>query len=185
MDELTQIIEGCKKNKRSAQDRLYHKYSSLLFGICLRYCKSKPEAEDVLQEAFVKIYKHITTFTPGKSFEGWIKRITVNTAITNYRKEKKRSFHQDITEVEYSHPDQKYDHQAEFTQEELMKAIDRLPPGYKMVFNLYAIEGFKHKEIAEKLGVDINTSKSQLSRAKKHLQGYLMEMSEINIPQGY
>jgi len=155
----------------------------MLFGICLRYAKSKPEAEDMLQESFVKIYKHLGTYTPGKSFEGWIKRIAVNTAITNYRKEKKRAFHQDINEVENSYPDQSYDYNAEFSQEELMKAIDKLPPGYKMVFNMYAIEGYKHREIATELGIDINTSKSQLSRAKKHLQGYLMEMSKINIPQ--
>jgi len=132
MDELTQIIEGCKKNKRSAQDRLYHKYSSLLFGICLRYCKSRPEAEDVLQDGFVKIYKHIDSFTVGKSFEGWMKRIVINTAISNYRKEKKRAFHQDITELEHSHTEQNYD-RDDFTQEELMMAINRLPPGYRMV----------------------------------------------------
>ena len=183
MDEVTQIINGCKKNKRSAQDCLYKKYSPVLFGICLRYCKSKPEAEDVLQDSFVKIFKHIGTYTPGKSFEGWMKRIVINTAITNYRKEKKRSYHQDISEVEFSHPDQSYDYHHEYTQEELLNAINRLPPGYKLVFNMYAIEGYKHREIADILNIDINTSKSQLSRAKKQLQGFLMEMNKIKIPK--
>lgn len=181
MIELTDIITGCVKNKRSAQDQLYKQYSPMLFGICLRYAKSRPEAEDILQEGFVKIYTHIKTYTPGKSFEGWMRRIVVNTAITVYRKEKKRSYHQDISEIEYSKPDSRSEHQADYTKEELMIAIDKLPPGYKMVFNMYAIEGYKHKEIAEELDIDINTSKSQLSRAKKHLQKYLLEMSRVSI----
>lgn len=135
-----------------------------------------------MQEGWVKIYKNIHTYSINNSFEGWVRRIMVNTAITHYRKNLKHAYQADVTELAYtkdSHTDG-FLH-AEYTREELMNAINALPDGYRMVFNMYVVEGYKHKEIAEQLEIDINTSKSQLSRAKKYLQRELQEMSKIHL----
>ena len=181
MADLKEIIEGCRRNKRQYQDMLYLKYSGMFYGLCLRYTKNQPEAEDVMQEAWVKIFKNISSYKIENSFEGWMRRIMVNTAITNYRRNLKHAYQEDITDASYSRHDVSPWEECEFTREELYNAINKLPPGYKLVFNMYVIEGFKHKEIAEKLGIDINTSKSQLSRAKKYLQRELLEMSAVNM----
>lgn len=180
MEDLAQIIEGCKKGKKRAQDALYARYSSMAYGVCLRYTKNKFDAEDVMQEAWVKIYKKIDTYSLNNSFEGWVRRIMVNTAITHYRKNLKHAYQSDVTELAYTRDEHQdgFMH-AEYTREELMKCINALPDGYRMVFNMYVIEGYKHKEIAEQLEIDINTSKSQLSRAKKYLQRELKELSKI------
>ena len=181
MTDLRDIIIGCQKGKRSFQDKLYTRYSSMLFGVCLRYTNTREEAEDVMQEGFVKIYSHIKTYSMEGSFEAWMRRIMINTAITGYRKNKKHMYQQDIDEPVYQEYYKTPDDTAEFNKEELMGAIDKLPPGYKIVFNMYVIEGYKHKEIAEELGININTSKSQLSRAKQHLQNYLNELGEVKV----
>ncbi len=181
--ELEDIISGCIKNKRKAQDAFFQRYNGLLFGICLRYTKNRFEAEDVLQEGLVKIYKNMHMYSPGRSFEGWIRRIVINTAITNYRKMQKHAYHDDVSEVSVASSESELFTECEFTKEELLNTISELPNGYRTVFNLYIIEGYKHKEIAEKLGIDINTSKSQLSRAKKLLQQKLNALSVIKLPE--
>lgn len=181
MAELTEILEGCKRNKRKYHDLLYKKYAPMLFAVCLRYTNSKFDAEDVLQEGFVKIFKNLHMYSEDRSFEGWTRRIMINTAITFYRRNLKHAYHDDVDNAYNISDDLGPDQHCEYTREELLKAINRLPAGYKMVFNMYVIEGYKHKEIAEVLEIDINTSKSQLSRAKKHLQRELEEMSKINL----
>ncbi len=182
MTALSELIEGCKNEDKKSQDALYQRYSSMTYGVCLRYTNSKFDAEDVMMEAWVKIFKNIESYSIDNSFEGWIRRIMVNTAITHYRKNLKHAYQADVSEIAYT----KDDHQdgfmhSEFTREELMKTINALPDGYRVVFNMYVIEGYKHKEIAEILEIDINTSKSQLSRAKKYLQRELEELSRIQL----
>lgn len=179
--DLEILIKGCKRNKRKAQDELYARYSPMLLGVCMRYTKNRFDAEDVLQEGMVKIFKNIGKYSMDMSFEGWIRRIMINTAITFYRRNLKHAYHDDVSETHYITDDLGPDQNAEFTKEEMMTVINQLPDGYRMVFNLYVIEGYKHKEIAEQLDIDINTSKSQLSRAKKYLQRELQEMSMINL----
>jgi RNA polymerase sigma-70 factor (ECF subfamily) len=181
MDEIKDIIEGCVRGEKRSQDLLYRKFASLLFGICLRYAKNKMEAEDVLQEVYVKIYNNISSYHHDGSFEGWLRRIAVNTSITYYRKNLKHAFQEDIDDVVQHKNDPLQFDDLEFTQEELMNCIGKLPTGYKTVFNLYVIEGFMHKEIADMLNIDVNTSKSQLSRAKSHLQKELAEISKIKM----
>lgn len=178
MLSLEELIIGCQENKRKAQKELYDKYAPLLLGVCVRYAKDSSEAEDVLQEGFIKIFDKIKLYNHKGSFEGWMRRLMVNTAISNYRKNLKRYYKVDIEEplvqgmtVSWS--------KAEYTKEELMQVIQALPEGYKMVFNLYAIEGYKHREIAELLNIDETTSKSQYSRAKKQIQKRLVELSKI------
>ncbi len=121
-------------------------------------------------------------YSEGRSFEGWIRRIMINTAITYYRKMKKHAYHADISDIGVASSESELFTECEFTKDELLNTINELPNGYRTVFNLYVIEGYKHKEIAEQLGVDINTSKSQLSRAKKLHQTKLNELSRIKIP---
>lgn len=181
MPELRDIIEGCKRNDRKSQDLLYQKYSAMLFGVSLRYTNCRDDAEDVLQEGFVKIFKNISMYSMDKSFEGWIRRIVINTAITHYRKNLKHAYQEDVTGTAGEKAESAHYHESEFTKEELLNAINALPHGYRTVFNMYVIEGYKHKEIAEILEIDINTSKSQLSRAKKHLQRELLELSKVNL----
>ncbi|MCX7861893.1 MAG: RNA polymerase sigma factor [Bacteroidales bacterium] len=164
-----EIIEGCKKQNRKAQKMLYERYSSKFLGICMRYAKDRQEAEDILQDAFLKIFERIDQFNYSGAFEGWMRRIIVNTAISNYRKNLKHYHHYDIDEIKEYEEDINTE-ELEFTLEEMLKVIQSLSPGYRMVFNLYAIEGYAHKEIAEMLGIDIATSKSQYSRARKIIQ---------------
>jgi len=179
MQDIREIIEGCVRGEKRHQDALYKRFSSLLFGICLRYTKNKMEAQDVLQEVFVKVFNHIHSYHHDGSFEGWMRRIAVNTSITNYRKNLKHAYQEDIDVVVAHNEEPIHMEDLEFTAEEMMLCIQRLPAGYKTVFNLYVIEGFMHKEIADKLGIDVNTSKSQLSRAKSYLQRELNELSRI------
>jgi RNA polymerase sigma-70 factor (ECF subfamily) len=137
------------------------------------------EAQDVLQEVFVKIYNHIGSYHHDGSFEGWLRRIAVNTSITCYRKNLKHAYQDDIDDLVAKNDEPVNFEDLEFTKEELFHCIEKLPLGYKTVFNLYVVEGFMHKEIAEMLGVDVNTSKSQLSRAKTYLQRELAEYSSV------
>jgi len=177
---LEEIIEGCKRNSLKCQKKLYGLFKDKMFAICLRYAKSTEEAEDIFQDAFVKVFKNIHQYNYKGSFEGWIRRIFVNTAITNYTLNKKRYYKEEIDVTDYERDSFEMD-EAEFTMEELMKAIQELPAGYRTVFNLYAIEGYKHREIAEMLEIDINTSKSQYSRAKKILQEKLTKLAKARI----
>ena len=178
MLSLEELIEGCRNDKRKAQKELYKRYAPLLLGICVRYAKDSSEAEDVLQEGFIKIFDKIKLYNNQGSFEGWMRRLMVNTAISNYRKNLKRYYKIDINEPSVKGVSQDWSN-CDYTKDELMHVISTLPDGYRMVFNLYAIEGYKHKEIAELLNIDETTSKSQYSRAKKQLQEKLMKFSKI------
>ncbi len=175
---LEDLILECQNNKRKAQKELYKRYAPLLLGICVRYAKDSSEAEDVLQEGFIKIFDKIHLYNNKGSFEGWMRRLMVNTAISNYRKNLKRYYKVDVEEPHIQSISQDWS-KCDYTKEELMQVIRSLPNGYRMVFNLYAIEGYKHKEIAKLLEIDETTSKSQYSRAKKQLQAKLAELSRI------
>jgi len=168
------IIAGCIAGDRSMQKLLYSKYASVMLSICMRYCKSKDEAEDVLQDGFIKVFGSISNFRKEGSFEGWIKRIIVNTALNNCRDNLKRNNHLCIDDIEETVRLQDINNDS-LSENELLKMIQELPEGYKMVFNLYAFEGYSHKEIGDLLGISESTSKSQLSRARMFLQNKLKE----------
>ncbi|PKP21266.1 MAG: RNA polymerase subunit sigma-70 [Bacteroidetes bacterium HGW-Bacteroidetes-21] len=175
MKDEKEIIDGCRKSNRRAQKMLYQSYAAKFLGICLRYAKDRQEAEDVLQDGFVKIFKRIDQYSGAGSFEGWMKRIMVNTAITNYRQNLKR-YNQIPVEALAENDTECTPEDFEYTYEELLKVVQSLPPGYRMVFNLFAIEGYPHKEIGQMMGIDVTTSKSQYSRARKILQKKLLEL---------
>lgn len=171
-----QIISGCKKNERKAQKMLYDRFAPIMLGVCIRYAQDRQEAEDILQEGFLKIFLGIRQFENKGSFEGWIKRIMVNTAISNYRKNLKHYYHDEIDNAS-NIDNSPFVPNYEFSKTELLQVIRELPEGYRLVFNLYAIEGYKHKEIADLLDISVTTSKSQFSRAKKMIKKRLEGIS--------
>ncbi|NOX87089.1 MAG: sigma-70 family RNA polymerase sigma factor [Chlorobi bacterium] len=172
------IIDGCRRGKHRAQKALYDRYHPVLMGICLRFAKSNAEAEDILLMGLTRIYDKISDYNGSGSFEGWMKRIMINVAIDNYRKNLKHYFHEDFndlsadaTGVDYI-PDN-------FSVGDIIRTIQELPDGYRIVFNLYAIEGYSHKEIAEKLNISESTSKTQLMKARKKLRQKLLLLDSV------
>ena len=172
LDESEDIlIKECIEWDRNAQNTLYKRYSAKMFTVCFRYSRSREEAEDTFHEGFMKVFENIKNFKNAGSLEGWIRRIMVNTAIEKYRKNSHLSV---VVSMDDHHVDLNNYHsndiQNQIAAEELMQKIQKLPPAYKMVFNLYVFEGLKHREIAEKLGISEGTSKSNLSDARAILQ---------------
>jgi len=174
MNSDSDILKGCIRQKPRAQRELFDKYGKQLLGICMRYASCREEAEDILQEGFVKIFNHITAFKGDGSLMAWMRRIVINTAITHYHRDLKHRYHSDISEVRNKGSEEAVFGDAEFTEEELWKVIHAMPDGYRMVFCLYAIDGYKHREIADLMNIDENTSKSQYSRARRWLQERLL-----------
>ncbi len=181
-----QIIEGCARNERKAQQELYNRYSHFLLGVCLRYATDKSEAEDILQDSFLKIFFNIKDYSGTGSFIGWLRKIAVNTAITHYHKHLKFRYYLEIEEYVSVESGVSSFEEDLFTSDELFRVLNELPAGYRMVFNLYAVEGYKHKEIATMLGIDTNTSKSQYSRAKAAIREKLEKLRKLkgNYPAG-
>lgn len=167
-----ELIEECLQNNRKAQKQLYEKYSRKMFGVCLRYAKSKEEAEDVLADAFVQIFMKLSSFKRDGSFEGWIRRIVVNTSITAYRSNLKFNLNDEISEV-YDVSSNDESAVDLLNVQQIKNIIQLMPDGYRMIFNLYAIEGYTHREIADILGINEGTSKSQFSKARKWMQAKL------------
>lgn len=176
-----QLIQGCIEGKREAQNQLYSRYARRMFGVCLRYTPDAETAEDVLQDGFVKVFLNIGSYKGTGSFEGWIRRIMVNTALSYYQKNKRLGFTQDLDSVAaYALADGQENNQdvaaeENISPETLLSMIQELPDGYRMVLNLYVFEEYTHKEIGEMLGIAENTSKSQLSKARRTLRRKLNE----------
>lgn len=173
---LEDIIKDCKEGKRKAQKMLYEKFYRQMLGICLRYCSSKPEAEDVMLTGFMNIFTKIESYKGSGAFEGWMKKVMINTAIDNYRKQKKHIDHNEIAEFEEELSEDIFLPES-LSIDEILGMVQKLPSGYRTVFNLYAIEGFSHQEIAEMLGVSVNTSKTQLFKARKLLQNSILKIN--------
>lgn len=162
------LIEGCIRGDRKMQYQLYQRFAPKMYGVCLRYAGKTEEAEDILQEGFVKIFRKIGSYRGDGSFEGWVRRIFVNTAIEHFRK---KTYLQPITEYEESTVEGKYLSVLDsLAEKDIVQLVQQLSPGYRTVFNMYVIEGYTHRQIADELGISEGTSKSQLSRAKIILQ---------------
>lgn len=168
------LIKGCIKEVSSCQQELYNRYAGKMLVVCKRYARHHQEAEDILQDGFIKVFDKIGQFNFQGSFEGWVRKVMVNTALKNYRK---CSFkREDIGVSDYY--DQPVDSVAAelIGERELLDLIANLPEGYRLVFNLYAIEGYSHKEIGEMLNINESTSRSQLTKARKMLQTQVNNM---------
>ena len=168
MDEQ-ELIQGCIAARPKAQKALFDIYAPKLYVVCLRYLKDQMRAQDVLQDTFVKIFAHIGNYKSEGAFEGWLKRIAVNTCLDQLRKDKKLLT--DVSLDDVSHKLAYQDYSAEkLMADDLLKLVQALPDGYRTVFNLFAIEGFSHQEIAQQLSISESTSKTQYLRARAYLK---------------
>lgn len=163
------LINGCIAGDRAFQTKLYDLYASKMLGVCLRYAKNREEAEEILHEGFLRVFSYIKKFKGTGSFEGWIRKIMVNCALCRYRN---KSNLQPVIRLDTSSHDavSQTDIVSNLDAKELLSLVQSLPPGYRIVFNLYVFEGYKHREIAEALGISEGTSKSNLSDARAFLQ---------------
>lgn len=175
-----QIIAGCRAGDRKYQELLYQRFASKMFTVCMRYAAESHSAQDLLQEGFVKIFKNIEKFRGEGSFEGWIRRIFVNTCLEFVRKKANMYVVQDTETVKVEYHDENA--LQKLMKEDLMEMIQSLSTGYRTIFNLYVIEGYSHKEIAELLNVTEGTSKSQLARARYLLQKKVETLMGIKAP---
>lgn len=175
----TKIITDCKKGKAYAQDKIYDLYSGAMLGICARYATNIVEAEDILQESFIKVFIKISKydFTSVASFSAWIKKIVVNTALNYIRDNKKHKIFDEIDDKVEMHIQEQEQEEPNIniSQKEILELIQNLPDGYKIVFNLYVFERYTHQDIATELDISVNTSKTQLFKARKLLQTRVLE----------
>ena len=172
------LVKGCISNDARAQKLLFDKYSRRMMGICLRYGSNRQEAEDMLQDGWIKVFRSLSTFRFEGSVEGWIKRVMVNTCLETLRKNRMKYSDLEIEAVEEMGYLQTNSTES-LSSADLMKMIHKLPAGYRSVFNLFAIEGYSHKEIGKMLTISEGTSKSQYNRARMHLQKMLGEEKKI------
>lgn len=178
VDQHYQLIQGCIKKERYSQSRLYEQFAPSMFGVCLRYAKNREEAEEILQEGFLKVFEFIHQFRADGSFEGWIRKIMVNCALQRYRSKVTMYAVVNIDALGIE-PKSNEDIINRLGTKELLQLIRQLPPAYRMVFNLYVFEGMKHREIARHLGISEGTSKSNLSDARSILQKAVINNSHI------
>lgn len=169
MFNVKDVVKGCCRGKRESQYALYEHFAPKMLVLCFRYCDSQEEAEDVLQDGFILVFENIRSYKGKGSLEGWIRKIMVNTALNYLKKISKFRYHEAVdTLPDSSQPS--VEPSVKMETRELLEMIRSLPPGYRLVFNLFEVEGYSHREIAEMLEISENTSKSQLMRAKKKLQ---------------
>ena len=168
MEELDKLIKDCAAGKQQAQASLYQIFSPKMYGVCLRYAKNASEAEDSLQEGFLKVFTKIKSFRNEGSLEGWIRKIMVNVSLEKYRKQQLMLPTEDMGK--YDNVNYSDDIISTISANDLLEIIQELPPRYKMVFNLYVMEGMSHQEIAKEMGITEGTSKSNLARARGILQ---------------
>ena len=195
MPVTKEIISQCKNNNKNAREIIFNEYSRVLLSICIRYLKNRIRAEDVMQDAFVTIFTKINQYNGKGSFEGWIKRITVNTALMQLRQDKKEFVSDRLEYIEETNGKSENEiylniknkrsviENAKFSQTEIFDIVSELPVGFRTVFYLYVVEGYKHKEISKELNISIGTSKSQLLRARKKLEDILYNKAIIKLKE--
>lgn len=174
-----ELIQGCIRENKACQRALYQRYAPKMMSVCLRYARHRLEAEDLLQEGFIKVFDNMYRFEFRGSFEGWVRRIMINTALKNYNKSSFKKERIGIHDYEGGSADPVI--VAQLSREEIMAEVNRLPDGYRVVFNMYIVDGYSHKEIADQLGIGESTSRSQLVKARKMMQARIMELQKIRI----
>ena len=171
-----ELVKACILKAPAAQKLLFERFSRKMMGVCIRYADRHEEAEDMLQNGFIRVFEKLETFKGTGSLEGWIRRIVVNESLTYLRKNKAMRMNIDIEDTKYNIPGNSHVGES-LNEKDLLNMIRKLPVGFRTVFNMYAIEGYSHKEIADQLGISEGTSESQYSRAKVHLQNMLRSES--------
>ncbi len=165
------IIKGCSKNDRESQKQLYKLYYSYAMSICLRYSRNYDDAVEVLNDAFMKVFSNIDKYDTARPFKAWLRVILINASIDHYKKNLKHNKNQELSETQGMTSDFRPDNEIRY--EDLMRLVQKLSPVYRAVFNLYVIDGYKHKEIAEMLNINVSTSKANLTKAKANLRKML------------
>ena len=176
-----QLIKACLREDAASQRELYNRYSSRMLGVCHRYARTPSDAEDILQEAFIRVFNKMGQFKFEGSFEGWIRRIVVNTALKKYTLTR---YSMEVTGLEASNGHERADDPAAYsqlTQKDLLDLINSLPDGYRLIFNLHVMEGYPHEEIADMLGIQPGTSRSQLVKARNMLQKQITALQKIAV----
>jgi RNA polymerase sigma factor (sigma-70 family) len=176
----THLLKSLLQQDRTAQKRVYERYAPVMFAVCRRYLRSREDAEEALGTGFYKVFSQIHTFSGTGSLEGWIRRIMVNEALMMLRRAQPLVFPGDSMPLADQH--ETFSIEADLSAREILDLLDQLPPGYRTVFNLYVLEGYKHQEIADLLGISINTSKSQLILAKEKLKQLLLQKGITRTP---
>lgn len=176
------MIQGSIRQKPAAQKALFDTYASKMMGVCLRYARNEADAEDILQDSFIKVFRKISQYQNNGSFEGWIRKVVVNTAlkkysVNRYTKERSHGNNSDYEHLQIEDPEVYTD----LSEKEILQMIHTLPDGYRMVFNLYVIEGYRHEEIAQMMGIQSGTSRSQLAKARWLLQKLIIERQKITV----
>jgi len=186
--ELKQLIRGCTLNQRESQKKIYDSFYSYGMAICDRYTKQREDAIEIFNDSFLKVFKEIHRYKPayadeGNSFKGWIRQIIIHTAIDHCRKNNNHYFTSDIDESHVYVPDSVGNALDSISYDEIIRSIQNISPAYRMVLNLFIIDGYSHEEIAEKLGISIGTSKSNLFKARQQLQKILKNENKIQIAE--
>ena len=174
-----QLVSKCLERDSLAQKQLFDFYYKRMMGVCLRYAKDTEDAQDILQMGFIKVFEKLDLYKHQGSLEGWIRKVIVNTALDNIRRNKKLMNNIELDKVDYQLYNNDENVIDSMSAEDLLQVIQAMPPGFRAVFNLFVIEGFSHKEIAEKLNISVSTSKSQFSRARVFLQKKLKQQEII------
>ena len=177
------LVKKCKEGNALAQKAVYDRFSPKMLGVCLRYSSNKHEAEDILQDGFIKVFQKIDSYTGNGSFEGWVRRTIVNTCLDHIRKTKNLKLNVDIDTVGYLEPIAENVH-SDLATQDLLQMVQSMPLGYKTVFNMFAIEGYSHKEIGQELKISENTSKTQYRKAKLYLQEKILELESSYLNSG-
>lgn len=173
------LINGCLREDRDCQRELYQRFAGKMLAVCMRYAGNRMEAEDMLQDGFIKVFDNIGKFKKEGSLEGWVRRIMVNTSINKIRSQKVHF--ESIGETSDEFTMQERNVIERMSEKDILQLVSQLPSGYRYVFNMYAIEGLSHKEIAANLGIEEASSRSQYAKAKKYLQQQLAKLEKINL----
>ncbi|WP_338872969.1 sigma-70 family RNA polymerase sigma factor [Spirosoma sp. SC4-14] len=174
---LPELLAGCLRNSRRSQELLYRQFYGYAMSICLRYAPTREGALEVLNDGFLKVFTRLEQYEQTQPFKGWLRRILINTAVDHYRQEVRHFYHEDVEQADQAAVAESTDAYSQLAYEELMGLIQRLSPAYRLVFNLYVIDGFTHDEIASQLGISVGASKSNLARARENLRQLLKHLN--------
>ena len=177
---LSDILAGCLRNQRQSQALLYRQFYGYAMSVCLRYAPTREGALEVVNDGFLKVFTRLDQYDPAQPFKGWFRRIMINAAIDHYRQEMRHYHHEDIDQAGHLLATESADAFSQLAHEDLLVLIQRLSPAYRLVFNLYVMDGFTHEEIAGQLGISVGASKSNLARARENLR---LMLKNINIDE--
>ena len=174
---LSDLLAGCLRNHRQSQELLYRQFYGYAMSICLRYAPTRDGALEVLNDGFLKVFTRLEQYDTSQPFKGWLRRILINSALDHYRQEVRHHHFEDVERIGQTLTSELADAHSQLAHEELLALIQRLSPAYRLVFNLYVMDGFTHDEIAAQLGISVGASKSNLARAREKLRVYLKQVN--------